>query len=127
MERAVWMSYVKNKLTCNIIMILYVSLASRRKSNVRRIWKFSLQQKCPQCVLVLEAHLPPCSSFNMGNRLSNSRNRVFDCSQKLSWRKQEIPVSPTPLWQSIRTYVKQSRCYQVFVICHDLIYESFDS
>ena len=40
---------------------------------------------------------PPCSSFNMGNKLSNSRKRVFDCSQKLSWGKQEIPVSLPPL------------------------------
>ena len=38
--------------------------------------------QCPQCVLVLEAQLPPCSSFDMVSRLSNSKKRVFECSQK---------------------------------------------
>ena len=69
----------------------------------------------------------PCSSFNMGNKLSNSRKRVFGCSQKLSWRKQEILVSLPALWESLETYVKQSQCYWVFVIYHDLICEPFDS
>ena len=39
----------------------------------------------------------PCSPFNIGSKLSNSRKRVFDCSQKLSWGKQEILVSLPPL------------------------------
>ena len=89
--------------------------------------KFSLKQECRQCILVWEAQLPPSSSFNMGNKLSNSRKRVFDCSQKLSWGKQDIPVSLLPLRESLRTCVKQIRCYEVFLIHHDLIYEPFDS
>ena len=63
----------------------------------------------------------------MGNKLSNSRKRVVDCSQNFSWGKQEIPVSLPSLCESLGTYVKQSRCYEGFVIRHDLIYEPFDS
>ena len=74
----------------------FASLASRRKSNVRRIWNFSLQHECRQCILVGKAQLTPSLSFNRGKKLSTSRKRVFDCSQKLSWEKQKIPVSLPP-------------------------------
>ena len=77
--------------------------ASRCKSDFRRVSKFLLQQEWPQWVpvLVREVQLPPCSSFNIVYRLSNSRKQGEggnSCFSTSSLRKPQ-------------TYVEQSRCY----------------
>ena len=40
--------------------------------------------------------------------------------------EEEIPISETPLWENLGTYLQES-CYEVFPIYHDLMYESSDS
>ena len=64
-----------------------------------------------------------CSSFNMVHKHLNSRKKFFDCSQENWCGKEGFPVS----MRKPRTYDKQSQCYEVFSIHHDLIHEPFDS
>ena len=52
--------------------------------------KFLLQQECPQLLLVWEAQLPSCPTFNMVYGISNFRKRGFDCFQKYQWGKEEF-------------------------------------
>ena len=59
--------------------------------------------------------------------LGSPSSRVFDCSQKYLWRKEEIFVSLPPLWESLWNYFQQSWCCEIFTIYHDFIYEPFDS
>ena len=58
--------------------------------DVRKIWKFLLQEECPQWFLVWEAQLPSCPTFNMVYWLSNFRKRGFDCFQNINEGKSKF-------------------------------------
>ena len=68
-----------------------------------------------------------CSSFNMVHKHLYSMKKFFDCSQENWCGKEEFPVSHKGAMRKPGTYDKQSQCYEVFSIHHDLIHEPFDS
>ena len=72
---------------------------------------FLLQQECPQWFLVWEAQF----------------QGFFIVPKNINGRKIKILFLYPHSEKNFKTYVKQSRCCEVFTIHHDLIYEPFDS
>ena len=58
--------------------------------DVGNIWKFLVQQECPQWLLVWEAQLTPCPSFNMVCILLNFKKRVLIVFKNINGGKRKF-------------------------------------
>ena len=117
MERAIRMSCLKNRGIFNIITIFICIIASQWKSDVSSIWKFYYNRDVHNVSLNKKFNFIPAPHliWYIDSQIPENRG------------KEEIPAFLPSLWENLGNYAKQSWCYEIFVIHHDLRYEPFDS